>query len=94
LHFPVSELPLLGDADLARLEAKLQKIAYTISKKQNLNALLASVLSNLSNISHTYKESPPKRKRAIISSIFPEKFTFHETGYRTPKINEPKGLFT
>ena len=80
------------DKNLSRLEANLQDIAATAGKRANINAILATVLNNLSNISHTYKESNTERKRKIVSSIFPEKLTFHETGYRTPKINEAARL--
>ena len=39
-----------------------------------------------------YTNSTALRKRKIISSIIPEKFSFDESGYRTPKVNEAAQL--
>ncbi len=80
------------DEQLMRLEAKLSAIVATSNKSRGINALIESALNNLFDIATTYREATAELKRTIISSIFPEKLVFSETGYRTPKVNAAANL--
>lgn len=70
------------------LVIKIQLIQETSQVSTNIEPLLEKAVSNLAHLDELYKEGDVKRKRVIIGSIYPEKFTFDGFRYRTTTVNE------
>lgn len=67
------------------LEAKLMDVAKNTN---NIEALLNNAVKSLVTLDQLYKDGDVKKKRQIIGSIFPEKFVFDGSHYRTARFNE------
>ena len=70
---------------IIRLNAKLSAIN---ENEKNISGLLDRGISNLLKLETIYKMGDIDRKRWVIGSIFPEKFSFSEFGDRTGRLNE------
>lgn len=93
------ELLLSGDldgTDYKQIKSESEsKIAYLEDKALNLNrgttsiaTLLDKALYSLTRLDKLYEEADTKRKREIISSMYPEKLVFDGINYRTTRLNE------
>jgi site-specific DNA recombinase len=71
-----------------RQEARLTEMTTSVGSPVNLEKMLDKAVSTLSNLDVIYSESDINQKREIIGSIYPEKLTFSESGYRTTRTNE------
>ena len=58
----------------------------------DLEDCVNKALITLSRISITYEEGDVEVKRSIISSIYPEKMYYENTGYRTARVNKAAEL--
>ncbi len=70
---------------LERSEAKLSACQY---EQVDIKQLLDKGLDNLLKLDYAYASGDIEKKRAIISSMFPEKMTFDGFVLRTTRINE------
>jgi site-specific DNA recombinase len=93
------ELLLSGDldgSDYKQIKSEAErKIAYLEGKASDLSKgcvsiepLLDKALNSLTRLDKLYTEADTKRKREIISSMYPEKLTFDGMCYRTSRLNE------
>jgi site-specific DNA recombinase len=93
------ELLLSGDldgSDYKQIKSEAErKIAYLEGKASDLSKGCASIeplldkaLNSLTRLDKLYAEADTKRKREIISSMYPEKLTFDGISYRTSRLNE------
>jgi site-specific DNA recombinase len=73
---------------LVRQEARLTEMTTSVGSPVNLEKMLDKAVSTLSNLDVIYSKSDINQKREIIGSIYPEKLTFSESGYRTTRTNE------
>jgi site-specific DNA recombinase len=70
---------------ISALENKLIKVSQsTVTIKTDLDQAIGA----LSNIDKLYREGDVKKKREIVSSIYPEKLIFDGIQYRTARLNE------
>jgi len=74
---------------ITTLEARLIEIS---GASTNIEPQLAKAVNVLSNLGELYKDGDTKKKRTIISSIYPEKLVFDGFHYRTTRLNEVVGL--
>ncbi|SMC56944.1 hypothetical protein [Pedobacter nyackensis] len=68
---------------------------YTIREEQtevDISGLIYRALGNLKKLDILYLNADIEGKRAILSSIFYEKWTFWNGKHRTPEINEAAQL--
>lgn len=70
---------------MSRLEAKVAELSQD---SVSVEPLVDKALVLLSNLDSVYVSADTKHKRDIIGSIYPEKLTFTEYGYRTARVNE------
>ncbi|ANI88267.1 hypothetical protein A9P82_02475 [Arachidicoccus ginsenosidimutans] len=70
---------------IARLAAKLSAIN---ENEKNISGLLDKGIRNLLKLEVIYEMGDMDKKRRVIGSIFPEKFSFSESGDRTGRLNE------
>ena len=68
-----------------RFEAKL---AVSIRDTTDIEPLLKTAISNISQLDVLYTKGSVTQKRGIIGSMFPEKLTFDGLQYRTTRVNE------
>lgn len=73
---------------IVRLEAELTDTTGQENNSRTISKLLDSAVHALSRLDVLYKEGDIRKKREIISSIFPEKICFDGTQYRTFRVNE------
>ncbi|NGF55583.1 recombinase family protein [Parapedobacter sp. SGR-10] len=74
------------ESKLARLEGQLAEKSSTTSVA-SIERSLDKAIQTLTRIDVMYENGTVTDKRAIISSIFPEKITFDGSQYRTPRLN-------
>jgi site-specific DNA recombinase len=67
------------------LEARLIEIS---AASTNIGPQLLKAVNVLSHLDVLYNDGDVKKKRAIISSIYPEKIVFDGFEYRTTRLNE------
>ncbi|WP_081621332.1 recombinase family protein [Flavobacterium rivuli] len=75
-----------------RLEAELSEASGRQNNSRTISNLLNVAVNVLSRLDLIYKEGDIRKKREIISSIFPEKICFDGTEYRTFRVNEAARL--
>jgi site-specific DNA recombinase len=68
-----------------RFEAKL---AVSVKDTTDIEPLLNTAISNISQLDVLYTKGSVTQKRRIIGSMFPEKLTFDGFEYRTTRVNE------
>jgi site-specific DNA recombinase len=73
------------DSRINRMEARLTACA---GNTVNIEPLLDSAISNLSQLDKLYSQGTVNQQRKIIGSIFPEKLTFDGNGFRTARVNQ------
>lgn len=71
-----------------RLEIDLADQKSNYSSANDFQKLFKKAACTVLQLDGLYASSDTIRKRAIISSIFPEKLIFDGKGYRTPRVNE------
>ncbi|WP_304067081.1 recombinase family protein [Pedobacter glucosidilyticus] len=70
-----------------RLEAKLSNTVINPLAKFNIDELLEKVIDSFSKLDELYRNADVKRKRKLISSIYPGKLDFDGIRYRTLQTN-------
>jgi len=70
------------------LESKISELHSNNISVGEIEETFDSALINLTSINKIYCESDHYGKRKLISSIYPEKFTFEELKVRTAKQEE------
>jgi len=65
------------------LEAELAELSNMTKKREPIEPILGKALTNLTRLRTIYKKAPPEEKRALIGSMYPQKFTFEELQHRT-----------
>ncbi|NCI51295.1 recombinase family protein [Sediminibacterium roseum] len=73
------------DADIEKLENKLIQAA---GRLEQIDTLLQQSIDNLMNLRYFFEKGSIDGRRRIIGSIFPEKFVFDGTDFRTTRENE------
>ncbi|MUV05395.1 recombinase family protein [Flavobacterium rakeshii] len=73
---------------IIRLEAELTDKSDQQNNSRTISKLLDSAVHALSRLHTLYKEGDIRKKREIISSIFPEKICFDGNECRTFRVNE------
>lgn len=73
---------------IIRLEAELTDKSDQQNNSRTISKLLDSAVHALSRLDTLYKEGDIRKKREIISSIFPEKICFDGNECRTFRVNE------
>lgn len=63
-----------------------------LRKNVNITDLLDKGVKNLLRLDVIYEMGDIEKKRKVISSIFPEKLSFSESGDRTGRVNEAVNL--
>jgi site-specific DNA recombinase len=79
------------DSDLENLVAHKQAFEKNFDEYK---LYINSVCTLLGNVQNFYQNATPTVKSKLIGSIFPEKLTFSERGYRTTKVNEVFSLLS
>lgn len=93
------ELLLAGDVDAddyraikqecedgtLRLEARLAELSEL---QKDITPLIEKAVALLSRLDESYVAMSTELKRELVGSMFPEKLTFSESGFRTPRVNE------
>ena len=74
-----------------RFEAKL---AVSVKDATDIQSLLNTAISYISQLDVLYTKGSVTQKRRIIGSMFPEKLTFDGFGYRTTRVNEAINLIS
>jgi hypothetical protein len=74
-----------SEEKIHRLEAKL---TASVTETTKIEPLLNGAISNLSQLDVLYTNGSITQKRKIISSMFPEKFSFDGFQYRAARVNE------
>jgi len=74
-----------------RFEAKL---AVSVKDTTDIEPLINTAISNISQLEILYTKGSVTQKRKIIGSMFPEKLTFDGFQYRTTRVNEAINLIT
>ena len=70
---------------LEKLEARL---ANRDRDQVDIPGLLNAGIDNLLKLDYIYEDGVPEKKRAVISSMYPEKLTFDGDRLRTDRVNE------
>ncbi len=91
---------LMLDGDLTANEYKEMKVEIEVQLNklgleedrfregiENYNQVIDDSLEVLKTLGNYYKSKGTATKQRIVSSVFPEKLTFENNEYRTPKIN-------
>lgn len=87
-----TNLKLDGDQKLMKLEATLSELQTKGKPEVDVLGIIYRALENLKKLDILYLNADIEGKRAILSSIFYEKWTFWEGKHRTPKLNETASL--
>lgn len=70
------------------LEAKLAEAALANSKTENIEPMLRGAMGKLTQLDELYSKSNSYKKRELIGSMYPQKFTFEELQHRTALTSE------
>jgi site-specific DNA recombinase len=77
---------------IAICEAELKELNQRINQDLDIAGLADLAVANLINLTECYATADSEVKRAIVSSIYPEKWVFDGEIHRTPEINEAAQL--
>jgi site-specific DNA recombinase len=77
-----------AEEKIVRLEAKLNDFAANSSASLNIEGLVYKAVENLQKLDLLYLNADIEGQRFIIGSMFPEKWTYSETGHRTGIVNQ------
>jgi site-specific DNA recombinase len=75
------------EAQIARLEAKLQEISEQKIMRVDIDSLLDRIIDSFSKLDELFVNADVKKQRHVISSLFPEKLVFDGVQHRTFKYN-------
>lgn len=73
---------------IARCEAELRELGERMEEDLDIEGLADLAADNLKNLPEFYATTNADIKRAIVGSIYPEKWVFDGEIHRTPEINE------
>jgi site-specific DNA recombinase len=71
------------------VESKISEVKSDFIKSNEVNDLVKKAIDNLCRLDIMYLKSSSYERREIISSTYPEKFTFEEIKSRTAKLGDP-----
>ena len=77
-----------AEEKIIRLEAKLNDFVANGTASVDIDELVYKAVENLQKLDLLYLNADIEGQRFIIGSIFPEKWTYCETGHRTGKVNQ------
>ncbi len=77
---------------IVKCEADLKNLNQQTEEKLDIHALAALAVENLKKLSDFYLNTDSDIKRAIIGSIYSEKWVFDGETHRTPDFNEADAL--
>lgn len=77
---------------ISRCEAELKELSQQVNEDLDIEGLADLAVDNLKNLPEFYATADSDVKRAIVSSIYPEKWVFDGEKHRTPEINEAAQL--
>ena len=70
------------------LEAKLAEAATTNAKTRDIEPMLRKAITKLTQLNTIFSKSATSKKRELIGSMYPQKFTFEELQHRTAKTSD------
>lgn len=73
---------------IARCEAELQELNDRVDQDLDIEGLAALATENFKKLPDFYANADSDIKRAIVGSIYPEKWIFDGESHRTPEVNE------
>lgn len=73
---------------IAKCEVELKKLNEQDEEKLDIQGLAALAVENLKKLSDFYTNADSDIKRAIVGSVYPEKWVFDGDTHRTPEVNE------
>lgn len=77
-----------AEEKIMRLEAKLTDCTSRSGASVDIDALIYKAIENLKKLDLLYLNADIEGQRFIVGSMFPEKWTYSETGHRTTIVNE------
>jgi site-specific DNA recombinase len=80
-------IKVASEAQIARLEAKLQEISEQKIMRVDIDGLIDKIINSFSKLDELFAFASVEKQRHIVSSLFPEKINFDGFEHRTPKIN-------
>jgi site-specific DNA recombinase len=75
------------EAQIVRLEAKLQETSEQKIMRVDIDSLLDRIIDSFSKLDELFVNADVKKQRHIISSLFPEKLDFDGVQHRTSQYN-------
>lgn len=82
------QIKLECENTIARCEAELRELNNQDREEMDIEGLAALSVENLQKLPEFYANADSDIKRAIIGSIYPEKWVFDGESHRTPEPNE------
>jgi site-specific DNA recombinase len=77
---------------IVRCEAELKELSQTVDQELDIEGLADLAVNNLKKLPEFYIAADSDIKRAIVGSIYNEKWVFDGETHRTPEINETAKL--
>nr|WP_232324757.1 recombinase family protein [Pedobacter cryoconitis] len=84
--------PLISESLFYRVQQILELRKRKVEEDLDIDGLATLAVENLKNLSEFYINTDSDIKRAIVGSVYPEKWVFDGELHRTPEVNEAAQL--